>query len=186
MKSILNYEKKILIPSSVKLQKKKNNLFFSGPLGSSLINLEKLDSKGLIQINFESLPNENLVISSNSKLFLKTFYSIIQNNITGVSSGYLVSLKVVGVGYKVEIVQENLNQILYFKIGYSHDFKFTMPKSARAFLLEPTLICLYGIQENQVTEIAAKIKKVKPVSVYKGKGIRLLNEVVFLKQGKRK
>lgn len=95
-------------------------------------------------------------------------------------------MRIVGVGYRVEILKNETNQILCFKIGLSHDFQYVIPKSVRIFLIEPTVICLYGIDKNQVTEIAAKMRQIKPPSVYKGKGIRLLNEVIVMKAGKRK
>lgn len=95
-------------------------------------------------------------------------------------------MRIVGVGYRAEIINNKTNQILCFKIGLSHNFQYDIPKSIRVFLVEPTLICLYGIDKNQVTQIAAKIRQIKPPSVYKGKGIRLINEVIVTKAGKRK
>jgi large subunit ribosomal protein L6 len=95
-------------------------------------------------------------------------------------------MRIVGVGYRAEIIKNEINQILCFKIGLSHDFQYNIPKSVRVFLIEPTLICLYGVDKNQVTQIAAKIRQIKPPSVYKGKGIRLINEVIVMKPGKRK
>ena len=58
--------------------------------------------------------------------------------------------------------------------------------SIKIFLVDPTLICLFGIDKNQVTQIAAKIRKLRKPSAYKGKGIRLINEKILLKQGKKK
>jgi large subunit ribosomal protein L6 len=75
---------------------------------------------------------------------------------------------------------------LRLKVGFSHDLVFQIPDSIRLFLIEPTLICLYGIDKNQVTQIASKIREIQPPSVYKGKGIAFSEEVVILKQGKRK
>ena len=72
------------------------------------------------------------------------------------------------------------------KVGYSHDVKYKIPSSVCIFLIEPTLICLFGIDKNQVTQIAAEIRQIKPPSPYKGKGIRFVNETVFIKQGKQK
>jgi ribosomal protein L6P/L9E len=108
--------------------------------------------------------------------------ALLAQKIQGVSRGYFVYLRVVGVGYRV-FLSEN---ILTFKIGFSHFYKVKVPNSTRVFLPEPTLLCLYGIDKNQVTQIAAKIKSIKPPSVYKGKGIRLLDELIRLKEGKKK
>ncbi len=187
MKSIKNYKININIPSNVRIEKQNENLIFYGPLGYTLLNLSKLDKtgKGAFIVN-----KENLIFCSTDKSFFKCMCKIIQGKITGVSNGILLLLRIVGVGYKVEIQHSNSNNVihetLYFKIGFSHDFKYVIPQSVRIFLLEPTLICIYGIDKNQVTQIAAKIRQIKPPSVYKGKGIRLVNEKVTIKIGKRK
>lgn len=188
MKKLKNYKKIIFLPDNVEIKKKYNNLIFYGPTGSSELNLTRLDDKGIVAFNKADCSSnlKNIAFSSNSKSCLNTVYNVIRNKIIGISSGFLVSLRIVGVGYRAEIVHNKTNQILYFKIGFSHDFEYVIPKSVRAFLLEPTLICLYGIDKNQITQIAAKIREIKPPSCYKGKGIRLVSEAVFLKPGKRK
>lgn len=186
MKKLKNYKTKIRIPTNVKIKKEKNNLFFYGLLGSTQLSLEKLDVLGIAAIQFRKNDKKNLFFSSNSKCFFASITNIIQNKIIGVSSGFLVSMRIIGVGYRAEIIKHQKNQILCFKIGFSHDLKYIIPTSVRVFLLEPTLICLYGVDKNQITQIAAKIKMIKPPSVYKGKGIRLVNEPIFTKLGKRK
>ena len=181
MKSYRNLKKEIQIPFNVKIKKQTNVLFFYGPLGVTVIDLKKLDSKGLGAITF-SEQNHSFLICSHSKSFLGCIYSLIKNKIQGVTRGFLVYLKIVGVGYRAQLE----NQTLVFKLGFSHDLKYQLPCSVRVFLLEPTLLCFYGIEKNQVTQTVAKIKQLKPPSVYKGKGLRLNHEVVNLKLGKRK
>lgn len=100
----------------------------------------------------------------------------------GVSRGFFTYLQVVGVGFRVFLVQD----ILTFKLGFSHFVKVRLPESVKVFLPEPTLICLYGLDKNQVTQIAAKIQQIKPPSPYKGKGIKLLDTQIRLKAGKKK
>ena len=75
---------------------------------------------------------------------------------------------------------------LNFKLGYSHNLKYQIPQSVRAFLLEPTLILLFGIDKNQVSQVANIIRTFKVPERYKGKGIRFTTEKVVLSQGKRK
>mgnify|MGYP000197494973 CR=1 FL=1 len=100
----------------------------------------------------------------------------------GVSRGFFTYLRLVGVGFRVFLVKNQLT----FKLGFSHFVKVTIPSSIRVFLPEPTLICFYGLDKNQVTQIAAKIKEIKPPSPYKGKGIRVLDSQVRIKVGKKK
>jgi large subunit ribosomal protein L6 len=188
MKQFKSYKTKISIPDNVKIEKKQNNLFFYGPLGSTQLSLEKLDVLGIAGFQYcsNNLIEKSFFLTSNSKRFFACMSNIIQNKIIGVSSGFLISIRIIGVGYRAEIIKNPKNQILCFKIGFSHDLEYVVPSSVRVFLLEPALICLYGVDKNQVTQIAAKIRQIKPPSVYKGKGIRLLDEVVFTKPGKRK
>ena len=72
------------------------------------------------------------------------------------------------------------------KLGFSHDVQYTLPNSLRAFLPEPTLVGLYGIDKNEITQAAARIRALRPPSAYKGKGIRLADEKIKLKAGKKK
>ena len=69
---------------------------------------------------------------------------------------------------------------------FRSDIVYKIPSSIRVFLLDPTLLCLFGIDKNQITQIAAQIRNLRRPTVYKGKGIRLLNEKILLKAGKRK
>lgn len=186
MKQFKNYKTKISIPDNVEIKKKQNNLIFYGPLGSTELSLKKLDILGMAALYFPNDNKKNLILSSNYKCFFSCISNIIKNKIIGVSSGFLLSMRIIGVGYRAEIINNGKNQILCLKIGFSHDLEYVIPLSIRVFLLEPTLICLYGIEKNQITQIAAKIKQIKVPSVYKGKGIRLIDEVIFIKPGKRK
>ncbi len=186
MKQFKNYKTKINIPNNVEIKKKQNNLIFYGPLGCTELSLKKLDISGMAALYFSSDNKKNLFLSSNSKCFFSCISNIIENKIIGVSSGFLLSMRIIGVGYRAEIIKNLGNQVLCLKIGFSHDLEYIIPSSIRIFLLEPTLICLYGIDKNQITQVAAKIRHIKAPSVYKGKGIRLVDEVVFVKPGKRK
>ena len=186
MKQFKNYKTKIHIPANVEIKKNQNDLFFYGPLGYTELSLKKLDILGIAALHFPTNDKKKLFLSSNSKCFFSCISNIIENKIIGVSSGFLISMRIIGIGYRAEIIKNSGNQILCLKIGFSHDLEYVVPTSIRIFLLEPTLICLYGIDKNQITQIAAKIRQIKPPSAYKGKGIRLIDEAVFIKPGKRK
>ena len=72
--------------------------------------------------------------------------STIRNKLEGVTKGFLVYLRIAGIGYRAT----QQGQTLTFKLGYSHDIVYTLPDSMRAFLPEPTLLGLYGVDKNQV------------------------------------
>lgn len=175
------YQTMIKIPQGVTVKKNNNILLFSGPLGTTILNLQKIDPIGIGSI-FLDIQNNNLQIRTLSKSFFGLFKSLLQNKLQGVSRGFLVYLRIVGIGYRAHIE----NKTLFMKLGYSHDILYKIPESVRIFLLEPTLLCLFGIDKNQITQVAAKIRQIRKPSVYKGKGIRLLNEKIVLKAGKRK
>lgn len=175
------YYNEIKIPQNISITRKKDLLFFSGPLGQTVINLKKIDPQGsaALLINNEL---SKLKIVTNSKSYYGLLNRLILNKIQGLNRGFLVYLKIVGIGYRASL-QENT---LFLKLGYSHDILYKIPSSIKVFLLDPTIICLFGIDKNQVTQIASKLRNFRRPSVYKGKGIRLLNENIFLKLGKRK
>ena len=100
----------------------------------------------------------------------------------GVLKGFFTYLKITGVGYRVFLT----GNILTLKLGFSHFVKVQVPESVKVFLPEPTLICFYGVDKNQITQIAAKVQQLKPPSPYKGKGIRRLDTNIRLKPGKKK
>ena len=132
----------------------------------------------------ENSNSQTLCLSFKDKSMLETFKKLISNRLHGVRFGFTLYLRVVGVGYRVSYKFQNHR--LIFKVGLSHDVEFQLPPSIRVFVLEPTLFCLFGINKNQVTQVGAKIRMIRPPEVYKGKGIRLVEEKIKLIQGKRK
>ena len=72
--------------------------------------------------------------------------TLLKNKLEGVTKGFLVYLRISGIGYRATLN----DQTLTFKLGYSHDIAYELPPAMRAFLPEPTLIGLYGVDKNQV------------------------------------
>jgi len=175
------YHHSFQIPEKVTIEKKGHLLKFSGPLGSTYLNLNKIDPTGLGGISL-NLEKKQLELLSPSKSFFGLFQKLIENKIKGITRGFLIYLKIIGIGYRASLQNDNL----LLKLGYSHDIIYKIPSSIKLFLVEPTVICLFGIDKNQVTQIATKIRNLRKPSVYKGKGIRLINEKILLKQGKKK
>ena len=172
----------ISVPDGVRIEKREQFLVFSGILGFTKLDLTKIDRTGLGTIKIGK-DERTLFISSQSKPFFYSLLSLLKNKIRGVTVGFLVNLRIVGVGYRAFL---DSDQRLLFKLGYSHNYKYQVPEGLRAFLLEPTLLCLFGIDKNQVSQVASLIRGFKPPERYKGKGIRFTTEKVSLAQGKRK
>ncbi|CAL8469573.1 g9114 [Coccomyxa elongata] len=175
------FEASIKVPATVEVSKVADQLVFAGPLGTSRLGLSSIDSLG--DAAFKLIPEEReIAVCTPNKAFFGTLQSLLRNKIEGVTKGFLVYLRISGIGYRAAID----GQTITFKLGYSHDVAYDLPSSMRAFLPEPTLIGLYGIDKNQVTQAAANIVRLRPPSVYKGKGIRLADAVLRLKAGKTK
>lgn len=199
------------------LEKKNENLIFSGSLGQTMLDLNKYDPHGFYAISCskqqESHPKwkkiqitKGLSPTVETQLETQKFLSNVtpnktsnkekqtkvskQANITsifskkaeGVSRGFFIYLKIVGIGYRVFLNED----LLTLKLGFSHLYKTKVPNSVKIFLPEPTLLCLYGIEKNQVSQVAAQIIQIKRPSPYKGKGIRVLDSKITLKTGKKK
>ena len=172
----------ISIPDGVQILKRKQLLIFSGPLGFTSLDLAKIDRTGLGTIMIGK-DERDCVIGSHTKPFFYSLLSLLKNKIRGVTVGFLIPLRIVGVGYRA-FLDSKAN--LHFKLGYSHNYKYQVGQGVRAFLLEPTLLCLFGIDKNQVKQVASIIRSFKPPERYKGKGIRFTTEKVRIAQGKRK
>ena len=181
-KATLNSQKSVFDSGRLSLienQKQVGDLSHSKELGRG--------AKGLQRARVASQEGSNdqtLRLSFKDKSILETAKKLTLNRFHGVKFGFTLYLRVVGVGYRVSYRPQNHR--LVFKVGFSHDVEFQLPASIRVFILEPTLFCLFGINKDQVGQVAAKIRMIRRPEVYKGKGIRFVEEKVKLIQGKRK
>jgi large subunit ribosomal protein L6 len=106
--------------------------------------------------------------------------SLLANMVTGVSQGYEKVLEIHGVGYRAE----QKGKALVLTVGYSHQVTIQPPDGIELSLDSPTVIRVNGIDKQQVGQIAAEIRQVRPPEPYKGKGIRYRGEYVRRKAGK--
>jgi large subunit ribosomal protein L6 len=105
--------------------------------------------------------------------------SLLNNMVIGSNLGYEKKLEINGVGYRAALQGKSLN----FNLGFSHPVIFEVPSGIEA-KVEKNVITISGIDKQQVGEIAAQIRHLKPPEPYKGKGIRYIDEVVRRKAGK--
>lgn len=112
------------------------------------------------------------------------YRSLINNMVIGVSEGYKKDLELVGVGYKAT----NQGQVLELSLGYSHSIFFALPQSISLKTETPKgknpIITLEAIDKELIGQVAAKIKSLRKVEPYKGKGVRFVGEQVRRKAGK--
>jgi large subunit ribosomal protein L6 len=107
--------------------------------------------------------------------------SLVFNMVQGVTEGFEKRLEIQGVGYRAQL----RGQTLELALGYSHPVRIDAPEGIEFELPAPTQIVVRGIDKQQVGEIAAQIRKVRPPEPYKGKGVRYAGEHVARKVGKR-
>ena len=108
--------------------------------------------------------------------------SMIENLVTGVSTGFKKEMDISGVGYRAAMA----GNVLKLSLGYSHEVNFEVPKGVTVATPKPTEIVVEGIDQQLVGQVAANIREWRGPEPYKGKGIRYRDEYIFRKEGKKK
>jgi large subunit ribosomal protein L6 len=106
--------------------------------------------------------------------------TLVANMIVGVTEGYRKSLEIAGTGYRVAAKGKDLE----FALGFSHPVLVPAPDGITFTVEKPTLFHVAGIDKQQVGEVAANIRKIRPPEPYKGKGVKYQGEVIRRKAGK--
>ena len=110
-----------------------------------------------------------------------TIRTLLANMMTGVTEGFERKLELVGVGYRATMQGKDLSLAL----GFSHPVVFTAPEGITLEAPTQTEIRVKGSDKQQVGEIAAKIRAVRPPEPYKGKGVRYAGEKILIKEAKK-
>jgi large subunit ribosomal protein L6 len=144
----------------------------------------KLTQKYHPVITFENKGTEIVVSRASDEKQVKAFHGLyrclLNNMITGVSTGFNKSLVVNGVGYRAEVQ----GKILSMSLGYSSDIYVAIPEGMTVTVDQGGKITVTGIDKQRVGEFAAQIRKLRGPEPYKGKGIRYENEFIKRKVGK--
>jgi large subunit ribosomal protein L6 len=173
----------ITIPSGVtfNFSKEKNLVTVKGPKG---------ELRQSIEPDFEIKLDNNVVTlerpteQKRHKAMHGLYRALIANMVEGVSKGYKAQMELVGVGYKAN-AQSN---VLELSLGYSHNVFVAVPPELKVTAFQekggnPTIV-LEGSDKQLIGQVAAKIKSLRKVEPYKGKGIRFTGEYVRRKAGK--
>ncbi|XBC41189.1 MAG: 50S ribosomal protein L6 [Buchnera aphidicola (Nurudea yanoniella)] len=112
-----------------------------------------------------------------------TARSLVFSMIVGVTTGFLKKLQLLGVGFRISLVNENA---LHLYLGYSHIIKYFIPKGISIECPSQTEIIIKGYDKQLVGQVAADIRSYRTPEAYKGKGIRYDNEIVRIKEAKKK
>ena len=171
----------ISIPEKVKVVLTGNNLNIEGPLGKKSINLDlemfNLDIKDGKEI---SIKPKNL--NPDTKRLWGMNRSLINNAVIGSSKGYEKVLELVGVGYRAALKGNQLN----LQLGYSHDINYDIPEGIKIAVEKQTTLKISGFDKQQVGSVVSKLKTLRKIEPYKGKGIREKGQYILKKEGKKK
>ena len=150
-----------------------------GPLGTMTQNLN-----GLVKVENKdgTLSFDVVDDSRESNAMSGTLRALVNNMVTGVTKGFEKKLSLVGVGYKAQAAGDKLN----LSLGFSHPVAHAMPAGVTATTPTPTEILIKGIDRQQVGQVAAEVRAYRSPEPYKGKGVRYADEVVKLKEAKKK
>ncbi|MEZ5615023.1 MAG: 50S ribosomal protein L6 [Rhodocyclaceae bacterium] len=111
-----------------------------------------------------------------------TMRALLENMVTGVTKGFERKLNLVGVGYRAQAQGTKLNLTL----GFSHPVVHDMPNGIKVETPTQTEIVIKGIDKQVVGQVAAVVRGYRPPEPYKGKGVRYSDEVIVLKETKKK
>ena len=171
----------ISIPEKVKVALTGNNINIEGPLGKKSLNIDlktfDLDIKDGKEISIK--PKK---IDQNTKRLWGMNRSLINNAVIGSSKGYEKTLELIGVGYRAALKGNQLN----LQLGYSHDINFDIPEGIKIVVEKQTTLKISGSDKQQVGSIVSKLKTLRKIEPYKGKGIREKGQYVLKKEGKKK
>ena len=109
-------------------------------------------------------------------------HRLAQNMIKGVDEGFEKSLELRGVGYRVEMAASRLK----FSLGFAHPVFYDLPEGIKVKVNDPTHFVIMGIDKQRTNQVAAEIRALRSPDPYKGKGIRYADEMIILKETKKK
>lgn len=169
----------IAVPAGVEVTLASNQVSVKGPLGTLQ---HQLNSDVTVRREGDHVQCAAANDSMHANAMSGTIRALIANMIKGVSKGFERKLVLVGVGYRAQAAGDTLNLTL----GYSHPVTYKMPKGVSVATPSQTEVVLKGSSKQQVGQVAAEIRAFRAPEPYKGKGVRYDDEVVILKETKKK
>ena len=169
----------IPVPKGVEITIASGQISVKGPLGTIA---RPADPNVGIEKDGDSVVCKALGNSNHANAMSGTMRALVANMVTGVSKGFEKRLGLVGVGYRAQAQGDKLN----LSLGFSHPVTHQMPKGVKVATPTQTEIVLTGVDKQLVGQVAAEVRAHRPPEPYKGKGVRYANEVIVLKETKKK
>ncbi|KZY61883.1 50S ribosomal protein L6 [Oleiphilus sp. HI0071] len=169
----------VALPSGVEVKLGEGQLEVKGSKGSL-----SMEVNPVVEINQDgsTLTFAAKNGSKFSKAMSGTTRALVNNMVTGVTSGFQKKLQLIGVGYRVQVQGQKLN----LNLGFSHPVEYELPKDVKAESPSQTEIVLTSIDKQLLGQVAADIRAFRPPEPYKGKGVRYADEHVRRKEAKKK
>ncbi len=169
----------VLIPAKVEVALSADNISVSGPMGNMT---QPLTGAVNLQREGDAITFAAANDSQHARAMSGTLRALVANMVLGVSQGFSRKLTLVGVGYKAQAQGAMLN----LDLGYSHPINHKMPAGVTVETPTPTEVVLKGFDKQVVGQVAAQIRAYRSPEPYKGKGVRYADEVVIIKETKKK
>jgi large subunit ribosomal protein L6 len=167
------------LPKGVDVSVASGQISVKGPLGTIA---RAADPNVGVKKDGEQLLFEALGNSNHANAMSGTMRALVANMVTGVTKGFERRLTLVGVGFRAQAQGDKLNLTL----GFSHPVVHQMPKGVKVATPSQTEIVISGIDKQLVGQVAAEVRAHRPPEPYKGKGVRYADEVIVLKETKKK
>src|SRR6185437_11264230 len=167
--------KLIAVPSGVKVQWKEGSVEVQGPKGKMVVGIPR-------GIRFEQKDGTLVATRQNDeqRALHGLARALVANAVTGVTQGFKKELDIVGVGYRAEVKGKNV----VLALGYSHPVTFPIPEGIQIGVEKQTHMTVSGADKNQVGQVAANLRALRPPDPYKQKGVRITGERLKKKAGK--
>jgi large subunit ribosomal protein L6 len=169
----------VALPKGVEVTIAAESVSVKGPLGTLT---QQLNGDVRVKQDGDKLVFEAASDSSQANAMSGTLRALVNNMVTGVTKGFERKLNLVGVGYRAQAQGDKLNLTL----GFSHPVVHMMPKGVKVETPTQTEILIKGTDRQQVGQVAAEVRAYRPPEPYKGKGVRYADEVVVIKETKKK
>ena len=169
----------VVIPAGVQAALAGQMLNISGGKGKLSLAVSSEVTATIADGNITIAPRDE---SKHARAMWGTTRALVNNMVTGVSTGFTRTLEINGVGYRAAVQGRTLN----LQLGYSHDISYPIPQDIQIACERPTLIAISGADRQRVGQVAAEIRSYRPPEPYKGKGVKYAEETIRRKEGKKK
>jgi large subunit ribosomal protein L6 len=169
----------ITLPKGAEATISAEQIVVKGPLGTLT---QPLTGQVKIQNENGTLSFAAANDSREANAMTGTVRALVNNMVNGVTKGFEKKLNLVGVGFRAQAQGDKLN----LSLGYSHPVVHQMPAGVKCETPTQTEILIKGIDRQRVGQVAAEVRAYREPEPYKGKGVRYSDEVVILKETKKK